>query len=685
MGVDGEFLVVSVVDADGQDLSGVLGALGAGDVLNVGVGGGSGDLGPLTARVDTIETGLGEARTHLQAFSEAMAADRLDHLAWRKTATEAIDAAEQAVADVAGDLAGLPLDGLADVTAPGDTPAGKVLGTTAEGSWAPVDPPSGGGVPDWWKTQVEQFLTVPGQWDQPYPDWDAAVDYPRSAVVIRGQVPYLANGDPTVGVGPPAAPWVPMSVLRETVGRTLDGLHDVTAPPSTPAGKVLGTTATGQWGPVDPPAAEPVPQALDDLTDVDVSLAATGMMLTKQLDGNWKGANFTRPLNWLTDVVAPPDAQGVLGTTAPGVWEPLPLDHLQQQIVGPLPGQVAALDQRIAALEVTPEPAPVDHALTVDNYSGGFTRIIGAQVIGTDPVRITVSLATTPGVNGTVFADLSAISGSANVWADFAGTLGRVEDALTGTPIHGAALKEVIRRGTVVICHRDNTDPAHPTLKVDGTEAAGQAGTSLTLASLADVDNAAATAPAGKVLGTTGVGEWAPVDPPSGGGDPRLTEVVASSYRSADLPPAWTTGQTWLIGSVAAHDGRLWRRWDAGFPALVPGEKQFQYWAPFDLERLHELVTMMTGYDVPPLEWDAAAAAWYPGQVATYNGHLWRAAARPTAGAGHEPGVDPAWERFDLGTAMAPPAGVWKSWTGSQSAYDALPTKDPAVLYIITG
>jgi hypothetical protein len=46
--------------------------------------------------------------------------------------------------------------------------------------------------------------------------------------------------------------------------------------------------------------------------------------------------------------------------------------------------------------------------------------------------------------------------------------------------------------------------------------------------------------------------------------------------------------------------------------------------------------------------------------------------------------VDPAWERFDLGRAMAPPSGVWKSWTGTQSEYDALAVKDPATLYVIT-
>jgi hypothetical protein len=425
------------------------------------------------------------------------------------------------------------------------------------------------------------------------------------------------------------------------------------------------------------------------------------------------------------------------------------MDHLQQQIVGPLPAQVAALDQRIAALEVTPEPAPVDHALTVDNYSGGFTRIIGAQVIGTDPVRITVSLATTPGVNGTVFPDLSAISGSANVWADFAGSLGRVEDALTGTPIHGAALKEVIRRGTVVICHRDNTDPAHPTLKVDGTEAAGQPGTSLTLASLADVDNAAATAPAGKVLGTTGVGEWGPVDPPQGG-DPRAAEVVAATYGAAALPPAWTA-QAYPAGSTVTHGDAVWVAAVGGAGAAeVPGTSHFG-WARADAAHLRDLLEAAIGQPEGVYEW-AASELYRDGAVVTHGGRLWRGGKVVTAG--KEPGVAPEWEPFDLSavvdptglsqvaaaagttkpagflahqpvqsytttqgtvwiarhdTTTIPPAGLtsnadwrrvtpaenakaihevdvskWGMWSGSQAAYDALPTKSATVLYVIT-
>lgn len=50
-------------------------------------------------------------------------------------------------------------------------------------------------------------------------------------------------------------PWTKAGNIRGPEGPAvpLDGLTDVTAPANTVAGKLLGTTATGQWGPVDAP------------------------------------------------------------------------------------------------------------------------------------------------------------------------------------------------------------------------------------------------------------------------------------------------------------------------------------------------------------------------------------------------------------------------------------------------
>jgi hypothetical protein len=123
------------------------------------------------------------------------------------------------------------------------------------------------------------------------------------------------------------------------------------------------------------------------------------------------------------------------------------------------------------------------------------------------------ALATTPGTNGAVFPDLAAISGGAAVWADFAGTLGRLNMA-DGTAVYGSALKEWIRRGTIATVHRSDADPAHPVLVVEKIEQPTSAGSSLALDALSDV-TAPGTTPAGKVLGTTAVGQWEPVDLPA--------------------------------------------------------------------------------------------------------------------------------------------------------------------------
>jgi hypothetical protein len=107
----------------------------------------------------------------------------------------------------------LALDALTDVTAPADTPEGKVLGTTATGQWGPVDAPTGGGVPVPAPENLGQFLKAG----------------------ISGSFFWSALPAPTA--------------------QRLDWLADVAAPTNTPAGKVLGTTAVGTWGPVDPPAS----------------------------------------------------------------------------------------------------------------------------------------------------------------------------------------------------------------------------------------------------------------------------------------------------------------------------------------------------------------------------------------------------------------------------------------------
>jgi hypothetical protein len=61
----------------------------------------------------------------------------------------------------------LALNTLRDVTAPADTPAGKVLGTTAEGQWGPVDMPSGDEttVPSaTWSLESTSSNTYPMNW-----------------------------------------------------------------------------------------------------------------------------------------------------------------------------------------------------------------------------------------------------------------------------------------------------------------------------------------------------------------------------------------------------------------------------------------------------------------------------------------------------------------------------------------
>jgi hypothetical protein len=132
------------------------------------------------------------------------------------------------------------LGDLSDVDAPADTPAGKVLGTTAVGAWGPVDPPAGGGGPNPATTNpvsVSVATALVG----------TSLDYARADHKHTAQIAA------PVALGPAASAGTSSALSRSDhvhPAPSLDMLPDVDAPSDTPVGKVLGTTAAGAWGPL---------------------------------------------------------------------------------------------------------------------------------------------------------------------------------------------------------------------------------------------------------------------------------------------------------------------------------------------------------------------------------------------------------------------------------------------------
>lgn len=367
-----------------------------------------------------------------------------------------------------------------------------------------------------------------------------------SGVVIVGTLP---------AVGPPTAPDPGVGDMWIDVngdGWVWDGAS------WTNVGPIRGPE--GPEGPAGPAGPSGVAGALDDLSDVDVHLSATGMVLTKQIDGTWKGQNVRQSLNQLTDVTAPADTppNSLLGTVGEGntagvaEWEPLSLDYVQQQVLGPIPTQVHDLDERVSLLEGTGPQAPVDETLYVDLYGGSFTRVMANSVTNAER-RVNFAMATTPGPNGEVIT-IDQISGSANVWADFAGTLARTE-LTDGSVVHGDTLKQWIRRGAIVTVRRDDSDPAHPVMEVVSVELPTGTGSSLHLGDLGDV-SAPASTPAGKVLGTDAEGHWAPVDPGAGPAGPAGPQ--------GEVGPAGPKGDTGEQGPIGPAG-------PAGADSTVPG------------------------------------------------------------------------------------------------------------------
>jgi hypothetical protein len=271
-----------------------------------------------------------------------------------------------------------------------------------------------------------------------------------------------------------------------------------------------GSGGTGPQGPPGEQGPQGVPGeqgpsgvagALDDLSDVDVSTAVPGMLLSKNTEGDWVGSPLpARPLNWLTDVAAPADtpAGNVLGTSGEGVWEPLSLAYIEEQIVTPLQqqigdpravsvhtdlvGYISELDARVGAVEATTVEIAADLHLFVDKYDPNYI-CVRADALPAGSQDIDLALATTPGTNGQIYPDLAAISGGAAVWASMESSpgnfkLGRMQTS-DGANVYGSTLKEWIRRASVLTVHQNNTDPANPVLVVDKVAQPTAAGSSL--------------------------------------------------------------------------------------------------------------------------------------------------------------------------------------------------------------
>jgi hypothetical protein len=167
---------------------------------------------------------------------------------------------------------------------------------------------------------------------------------------------------------------------------------------------------------------------------------------------------------------------------------------------------IGQVDARVAALEHSPEPPIADAHLVVDNYGGGFIRLLNPPDAGT----IDVALATVPGPNGAIYPTLGDIPGAAAVWVDYGGTLGKAKTAI-GADVLGSTLKEWIRRQSILTIHKDTTDPAHPAMVVDLVTDPTAPGSSLTLGNLKNTDDATDAAAVGSVLGVTAPGVWGPV------------------------------------------------------------------------------------------------------------------------------------------------------------------------------
>jgi hypothetical protein len=150
----------------------------------------------------------------------------------------------------------------------------------------------------------------------------------------------------------------------------------------------------------------------------------------------------------------------------------------------------------------------------------------------------------------------------------------------SGTGIDGASLKEAIRRGQIVTVHR-GTDGTHPTLVVERVEDPADAGSSLTLDALKNVDAPAST-PTGMFLGTTAVGAWGAVANPTAGLWPGKTRT--SRPNSTDRLVEMWDGAAWCV----VHYDSGWR--DVKVLLTPTALAQVETWSTVRLRRIGDVI-----------------------------------------------------------------------------------------------
>jgi hypothetical protein len=185
-----------------------------------------------------------------------------------------------------------------------------------------------------------------------------------------------------------------------------------------------------------------------------------------------------------------------------------------------LTNYIIELEQRLAAIENSPEMVPPDEVLLIDELNNA-PRALGSVIADGQSARLIVQLAQDPGDNGAVYTSTDEIPNGIPLQIDFGpdGT-GQLVTA-SGAVVTSDAIKSWIIDETVVSAHRDGTD-----LVIDWLEPVTAPGSSLSLGDLYNVEDSSDSAPAGMLFGTTENGQWGAVLPPPPTPAPSLAPLI---------------------------------------------------------------------------------------------------------------------------------------------------------------